>query len=102
MSGKAVSSANDAGDAPAGWSSAGRSLQRTFLLNDFAAGWAFLTEVAMHAQRLDHHPDWSQSWNRVTISLTSHDVGRVTGRDYELAEVINAIADRIVDHVQPL
>lgn len=102
MSDKSVSSANDAGDPPSGWSSTGRALQRTFLLNDFASGWAFLTEVAMHAQRMDHHPDWSQSWNRVTISLTSHDAGRVTGRDYELAEVINRIADRAAEHIQPI
>ena len=53
-----------------------------------AAAWAFMGRVAEAAERLDHHPDWSNSWNRVVIDLVSHDVGAVTGRDLALARAI--------------
>ena len=51
----------------------------------------FVTRVALLAERHDHHPDWSNSWNRVTIVLTSHDAGGVTWRDLELAAAINQL-----------
>ena len=58
---------------------------------DFAEAFEFMTRVAAVAEEMDHHPDWSNSWNKVTISLVSHDVGRVTTRDHRLATAIDRI-----------
>ena len=51
-----------------------------------------MTQVAEVAEEHDHHPDWSNSWNRVVIELRSHDVGAITERDHRLAEAIDRIA----------
>ncbi len=67
-------------------------LQRDFEFADFAAAFAFMTAVALEAQALDHHPDWSNSWNRVSIQLSTHTAGGVTERDLELARRIDARA----------
>ncbi|MCB1039747.1 MAG: 4a-hydroxytetrahydrobiopterin dehydratase, partial [Acidimicrobiales bacterium] len=58
---------------------------------DFAEAFAFMGRVAAEAERLGHHPDWSNSWNRVVIDLISHDAGEVTARDLELAQAIDAV-----------
>jgi len=57
--------------------------------------WRFMCLVAAEAERVDHHPDWSNSYNRVRITLISHDVGRVTGRDRRMAEAIDLISDAV-------
>ncbi|MEO6629408.1 MAG: 4a-hydroxytetrahydrobiopterin dehydratase [Aquihabitans sp.] len=76
---------------PPGWELVDGHLHREFTFDDFAGAFSFMTKVAVEAERLDHHPDWSNSWNRVTIDLVSHDAGTVTARDVALAEAINAI-----------
>jgi len=68
------------------------ALARTFRFKDFAQAFAFMTRVAGEAERLDHHPDWSQSWNRVDVLLTTHIAGGVTARDVALAKVLDACA----------
>lgn len=73
------------------WEESVAGLRREFLFRDFATAFAFMTAVAEVAENLDHHPDWSNSWNRVTISLISHDVGRVTDRDRRLAGEIDRV-----------
>ena len=80
-------------DVPEGWARDGEVLRREFVFADFAEAFAFMTRVAAEAERLDHHPDWSNSWNTVTIELSSHDVGHLTARDTKLATAINACAD---------
>lgn len=77
--------------APAGWVVADGRLHRVFKFIDFAEAFAFMTRVAAEAERLDHHPDWSNAWNTVTIDLTSHDEKGLTDRDRQLAEAINAV-----------
>lgn len=78
---------------PAGWVLRDNSLHRRFEFVDFAAAFAFMTRVAECAEQHGHHPDWSNSWNVVDITLRSHDAGGVvTQRDYELASAINAAA----------
>ena len=72
----------------------GKALVRSFKFKDFSEAFAFLTRVAMHAEKVDHHPEFTSVWNRVDFRLTSHDAGGVTNRDRELAEAINALADR--------
>jgi 4a-hydroxytetrahydrobiopterin dehydratase len=79
---------------PAGWSidDTGKALVRTLKFKDFSEAFAFLTRVALHAEKADHHPEFTSVWNRVDFRLTSHDTGAVTERDIRLAEAINALA----------
>ena len=79
---------------PDGWvlEAGGKALARTFKFRDFAAAFAFLTRVAMHAEKHDHHPEFTSVWNRVDFRLTSHDAGGVTERDIALATAINRLA----------
>jgi 4a-hydroxytetrahydrobiopterin dehydratase len=81
-------------DVPQGWAVAdgGKALVRSFKFEDFSEAFAFLTRVALHAEKADHHPEFTNVWNRVDFRLTSHDSGGVTERDIELAEAINRLA----------
>ena len=76
---------------PPGWDVVDGKLHRELVFADFAEAFAFMTRVAELAERADHHPDWSNSWNTVTIDLTSHDVGGLTDRDVALAAAINEL-----------
>jgi 4a-hydroxytetrahydrobiopterin dehydratase len=79
---------------PEGWrfEDGGKALVRTLTFKDFNEAFAFLTRVAMHAEKVDHHPEFTNVWNRVDFRLTTHDAGGVTDRDRKLAEAINRIA----------
>ncbi len=77
---------------PQGWDVHDGALHREFTFADFAQAFAFMGRVADAAERLDHHPDWSNSWNKVVIDLCSHDVGAITDRDLALAQAIDAAA----------
>ncbi len=77
---------------PNGWEHRDGALHRELVFADFAQAFAFMTRVAEAAERLDHHPDWSNSWNRVVIDLVSHDKGEVTSRDLALARAIDEVA----------
>ena len=81
-------------DIPDGWtlSEDGKVLERTIRFKDFSEAFAFLTRVAMHAEKVDHHPEFTNVWNRVDFRLTTHDTGGVTERDRKLAEAINGLA----------
>ncbi|MDB5814988.1 MAG: pterin-4-alpha-carbinolamine dehydratase [Rhodocyclales bacterium] len=67
------------------------SLHRDFVFPDFNAAFGFMSRVAMMAERLDHHPDWSNTYNRVTINLSTHDAGGVTELDLRLARFCDAV-----------
>lgn len=77
----------------ASWSLVNGRLHREFEFRDFAAAFAFMERVAPIAEGLDHHPDWCNSWNRVTIDITSHDSGGPTDRCFRLARGIDAVID---------
>ena len=81
-------------DIPDGWTleDGSKALVRSITFRDFAEAFAFLTRVAMHAEKVDHHPDFCVSWNRVEFRLTTHSAGRATERDAKLAEAINRLA----------
>lgn len=81
---------------PDGWTldESGKALLRTYRFADFAEAFAFLTRVAEHAERVNHHPEFTSVWNRVDFRLTTHDSGGLTNKDYALAEAIEALADR--------
>ena len=80
-------------DTPDGWTleEGGKALVRTCKFENFSEAFAFLTRVAMEAEKRDHHPEFTSVWNRVDFRLTSHDAGGMTDRDIGLAEAINAI-----------
>ncbi len=77
---------------PDGWNVGDGALSRRLVFADFAAAFAFMTQVARIAEDEGHHPDWSNSWNVVNISLRTHDAGGViTERDLRLAWRINEV-----------
>ena len=80
-------------DAPEGWSieEDGRALTRSLKFRDFSEAFGFLTRVALQAEKMDHHPEFTNVWNRVDFRLTSHDAGRLTDRDVSLAKAINQL-----------
>ena len=65
------------------------AIARSFVFRDFSAAFAFMTRVAMAAEQADHHPEWSNVWNKVYILLTTHDSGGLTRKDVDLAKVID-------------
>ena len=77
---------------PAGWELRDGSLHRDVELADFRAAFAFMTRVAFEAEDLNHHPAWSNVWNRVSIDLATHDAGGITEFDLELARRISSYA----------
>ncbi|WP_416222277.1 4a-hydroxytetrahydrobiopterin dehydratase [Sphingomonas sp. LY160] len=79
---------------PDGWSKSndGLAIEKSFHFADFSEAFGFLTRVAMHAEKVDHHPEFTSVWNRVDFRLTSHDSGGVTNRDIDLARAIDALA----------
>ncbi|MBA2920804.1 4a-hydroxytetrahydrobiopterin dehydratase [Sphingomonas sp. MAH-20] len=68
------------------------ALTRSFLFADFPEAFAFMTRVALLAEKADHHPEWSNVWNRVDILLTTHDAGGLSARDVRMAEAIDRVA----------
>jgi 4a-hydroxytetrahydrobiopterin dehydratase len=82
-------------DAPDGWAveDGGKALVRTVKFKDFSEAFGFLARVALHAEKQDHHPEFTSVWNRVDFRLTTHDTGGVTDRDVALAEAINRLLE---------
>jgi len=74
-----------------GWSLRGDGLaiERTFRFADFSEAFGFMARVALAAEKADHHPEWFNVWNRVEITLTTHDAGGLSARDVALAEAID-------------
>ncbi|MEO8722309.1 MAG: 4a-hydroxytetrahydrobiopterin dehydratase [Sphingobium sp.] len=68
-----------------------KSIAREFKFKDFVEAFGFMTQVAIRAQVMDHHPDWSNGYNRVSITLSTHDAGGLTDNDIALAQQIDAI-----------
>ena len=76
------------------WNKSKDLMERTFTFADFQQAFSFMVQVAMEAEKMDHHPDWSNSYNKVRISLTTHDKGTVTEKDDRLATIIDSIFSR--------
>lgn len=81
--------------ARAGWTIATdeKAIEKSFRFADFSSAFAFMTRVALAAEKANHHPEWSNVWNRVEIRLSSHDAGGITAKDLKLATIIDRIAD---------
>ncbi len=70
----------------------GLAIARTFKFADFNEAFGFMTRVALHAEKADHHPEWFNVYNRVEITLTTHDAGGLSARDAALVEVIEGVS----------
>jgi 4a-hydroxytetrahydrobiopterin dehydratase len=77
-----------------GWTIESGNLHRAFEFRDFSQAFAFMTRVALAAEKMDHHPDWSNSWNKVVIDLSTHSAGGLTLFDFDLATRIGQIFGR--------
>ena len=77
-----------------GWSLVqGRdALHKSFKFKNFSEAFGFMTRVALVAEKMDHHPEWLNVWNRVEVTLSTHDAGGLTERDLKLAEAMDKIA----------
>jgi len=67
------------------------AIERSFQFRDFSEAWGFMNRVALLAESQNHHPEWSNVWNRVRIELSTHDAGGLTANDVKLAQAINAL-----------
>jgi 4a-hydroxytetrahydrobiopterin dehydratase len=78
-----------------GWSLVNGKLHREYKFSDFVHAFGFMASSAVQAEGMQHHPDWSNVWNRVTVDLMTHDAGGVTEKDFQLAEAMENIAGRL-------
>lgn len=69
----------------------GLAIERSFRFADFSAAFAFMTRVALLAEKADHHPEWSNVYNRVDVTLTTHDAGGLSQRDVAMAQAIGGL-----------
>ncbi|MEE2921100.1 MAG: 4a-hydroxytetrahydrobiopterin dehydratase [Pseudomonadota bacterium] len=72
------------------------TIVKTYKFADFKTAWGFMSSVALKAEQMDHHPEWFNVYNKVDVTLTTHDVDGVSEKDVELARFMDALADRLV------
>lgn len=78
------------------WEEKDGALRKTFVFTDFAAAFGWMVMVAMEAERQNHHPEWSNTYNRVNVRLSTHDAGNVvTEKDRQLAESMDTLFERL-------
>ena len=77
-----------------GWTLEAGKLHKAFTFKDFVEAWSFMTAVALAAEAMGHHPEWSNVYNRVDIAITTHDAGGLTALDFEFARRVDAILTR--------
>jgi 4a-hydroxytetrahydrobiopterin dehydratase len=77
-----------------GWTLASGKLHKAFAFGDFVEAWGFMSAVALVAESMGHHPEWSNVWNRVTVDLTTHDAGGISALDFDLAARMNTLAGK--------
>lgn len=76
-----------------GWVQKNQTLLKEITFKNFNQAFKFMTQVALEAEKLDHHPDWANTYNKVTINLSTHDAGGLTELDFKLANKIDKILD---------
>jgi 4a-hydroxytetrahydrobiopterin dehydratase len=75
-----------------GWTFSEGRIARSFRFADFSEAFAFMTRVALAAEKADHHPDWSNAWNRVDVALSTHSAGGLTALDIDMARTMDRLA----------
>jgi 4a-hydroxytetrahydrobiopterin dehydratase len=75
-----------------GWSLADEKLHREFRFRNFVTAFGFMTSAAIEAEKMDHHPEWFNVYNKVVVQLTTHDAGGITELDFQLAKIMNQLA----------
>lgn len=78
-----------------GWTVRDGKLHRDFKFSDFAHAFGFMTTAAILIEKMNHHPEWSNVYNRVSVDLVTHDAGGITSNDVELAKLLNGIAGKL-------
>ncbi|MBI1786481.1 MAG: 4a-hydroxytetrahydrobiopterin dehydratase [Acidobacteria bacterium] len=78
-----------------GWSVVNGKLHRDYRFADFIHAFGFMATAAIAIEKMNHHPEWSNVWNRVSIDLTTHDSGGITSKDLDLAFLLEGIAKRL-------
>ena len=71
------------------------TIRKTFKFSDFKIAWGFMSAVALKAEAMDHHPEWFNVYNKVEVTLTTHDVDGVSPKDVELARFMDALAAKL-------
>ena len=74
-----------------GWSVKNEKLYKEFQFNDFNQAFGFMTRAAMEIEKMNHHPEWFNVYNRSTVELTTHDAGGITDNDVNLARILNSL-----------
>lgn len=74
-----------------GWEYEDNAIHTSFEFDDFKDAFSVMTRIAFEAEKLNHHPDWSNVYNTLQISLSTHDAGGITAKDFELAKIIDEI-----------
>ena len=75
-----------------GWSVENEKLHKEFLFDNFNQAFGFMTRSAMEIEKMNHHPEWFNVYNKITIELTTHDAGGITKNDVNLAKILNSLA----------
>jgi len=75
-----------------GWSVKEEKLHKDFEFGDFNEVFGFMTRAAMHIEKMNHHPEWFNVYNKLTVDLTTHDAGGITENDINLAKILNSLA----------
>ena len=77
------------------WKIVDAKLHKEFLFSDFIAAFGFMSQIAMVAEKMNHHPDWLNVYNRVVVDLMTHDAGGITERDFKLAKQMETCAQKL-------
>lgn len=75
-----------------GWSIKNEKLHKEFEFRDFNQAFGFMSRAAMHCEKMNHHPEWFNVYNKLTVDLTTHDAGGITQNDINLAKILNSLA----------
>jgi len=74
-----------------GWSIVNGKLHKDFLFNDFIKAFGFMSTAALHIEKINHHPEWFNVYNKLRVDLTTHDAGGITQNDINLARILNSL-----------
>jgi len=74
-----------------GWMIVNNKIHKEFQFDDFNQAFGFMTRAAMHIEKMNHHPEWFNVYNKIIVDLTTHDAGRITQNDINLAKILNSL-----------